>query len=113
MRRLNGIRGMLGKSNLRRARTLKERELMKLRTLCLFLGAGLLTGCWQKSLNAFYMSGDVITEPKIVGTWQQVDEKGEREKGQVWTFAQGAEKGYGSDTPTKMKSCVMKRAFSC
>jgi len=67
---------------------------MKLQTVCLLVGAGLLTGCWQKSLNAFYTPSDVVTEPKIIGTWQQVDDEGKREKGQVWTFTQGAEKSY-------------------
>jgi hypothetical protein len=66
---------------------------MKLRTVCLLLGAGLLTGCWQKSLNAFYTPADVVPEPKIVGVWQQVDDEGKR-KEQIWTFTEGTEKGY-------------------
>ena len=66
---------------------------MKLRTLCLLLGAGLLAGCWQKSLNAFYTPGDVIPDEKLVGTWHEKKESA-GEKGQVWTFISGEDKSY-------------------
>src|SRR5688572_3231131 len=69
---------------------------MKLRTLCLLLGAGLLTGCWQKSLNAFYTPGDVVSDEKLVRVWHEKKEnsEGKKEKGMEWTFAPGDNKGY-------------------
>lgn len=66
---------------------------MKLRTLCLLLGAGLLAGCWQKSLNAFYTPGDVIADEKLVRVWHE-KKKNSDEKGMQWTFTQGDDKGY-------------------
>jgi hypothetical protein len=67
---------------------------MKARTLCLLLGAGLLTGCWQKSLNAFYTPDQIVNEAKIVGAWLQLDDEGKKEKGPTWTFTEGPEKSY-------------------
>ena len=67
---------------------------MKLQTVCLIVGASLLAGCWQKSLNAFYTPADVVVEPKIVGAWQQVDEEGKKDNEQIWTFTAGADKSY-------------------
>lgn len=69
---------------------------MKLQTVCLLLGAGLLTGCWQKSLHAFYTPGDVISEEKLVRPWQEKKTNGEgkEEKGQAWTFIEGDDKSY-------------------
>ncbi len=60
---------------------------MKRQTICLLLGAGLLTGCWQKSLNAFYTPGDVISDEKLARTWQEKKEDADG-KGQVWSFSQ-------------------------
>ena len=69
---------------------------MKLRTLCLLIGAGLLAGCWQKSLNAFYTPGDVISDAKLVRAWHEkkVNSEGKEEPGQVWTFTESDEKSY-------------------
>jgi hypothetical protein len=69
---------------------------MKLRTLCLILGASLLAGCWQKSLNAFYTPGDVISDAKLLRVWHEKKEnsEGKKEKGMEWTFTQGDDKSY-------------------
>lgn len=88
---------MLGKSNLRGGRTLNAKEqIMKLQTLCLVLGAGLLAGCWQKSLNAFYVPGDVIADEKLARVWHEKKEnsEGKEEQGMVWTFTRDDRKGY-------------------
>ncbi|HEY0550045.1 MAG TPA: hypothetical protein VGF13_10630 [Verrucomicrobiae bacterium] len=69
---------------------------MKLRTLCLLLGAGLLAGCWQKSLNAFYTPGDVISDGKLARAWREkkVNSEGKEEPGQIWTFTESGDKSY-------------------
>ena len=67
---------------------------MKLKAMCLLLGALVLAGCFQKSLHAFYTPGDVVAEPKIIGAWQQLDEQGNKEKGQIWTFTESGQKNY-------------------
>ena len=69
---------------------------MKLRTSCVLLGACLLTGCWQKSLNPFYTAADVTFDARLVGSWSERKESkdGQEEKGQDWTFTDANRGGY-------------------
>jgi hypothetical protein len=46
-------------------------NLMKTRTSCLLLTTLLLAGCWQKSMNPFYTAKDLVSEPKLAGTWKE------------------------------------------
>src|SRR5262245_26877979 len=69
---------------------------MRIRTSCLLLGACLLAGCWQKSLNPFYTAADLAFDAKLVGSWKEKKESsdGKEEKGQDWTFISGTNKSY-------------------
>jgi hypothetical protein len=58
---------------------------MKLQTGGLLLATLLLAGCWQKSVHPFYTPKDLITEPKLGGTWTE-QKKNPDEKKMQWTF---------------------------
>ena len=69
---------------------------MKIRTSGLLLSACLLAGCWQKSLNPFYATADLAFDAKLAGSWKEKKESANEsdEKGMLWTFTTGPEKGY-------------------
>lgn len=58
---------------------------MKLKTSGLLLTALLFAGCWQKSVNPFYTAKDLVSEPKLGGTWTERKANAD-EKKMVWTF---------------------------
>lgn len=69
---------------------------MKIRTVCLLLGALLLAGCWQKSLHPFYQSQDLVFDDGLLGTWREGEEPkdGEEDNGDFWRFARHDTGGY-------------------
>ena len=73
-----------------------ERKLMKIRTVCLLLGALLLAGCWQKSLHPFYQPQDLVFDDGLLGTWREGEEPkaGDEDTGNVWRFARRDAGGY-------------------
>jgi len=62
---------------------------MKLRPVALALAAVamLLTGCWQKSIYAFYKTSDVIFDDALLGDWRE--QKNDPKDGMAWTFTRG------------------------
>jgi hypothetical protein len=50
-------------------------------------------GCWQKSLNPFYIAQDLAFDPKLVGSWDEQKED-PNEKGDTWIFTKSGEKQY-------------------
>lgn len=69
---------------------------MKIRTSCLLLTALLLAGCWQKSLNPFYTTKDLVSEPKLVGAWKEHKESdtGAESDRTIWTFTDTGEQRF-------------------
>ena len=69
---------------------------MKIRISCLLLGACLLTGCWQKSINPFYERADVVFDEHLVGSWREStdSEPAPDDKVPVWTFSPGGNMSY-------------------
>jgi len=69
---------------------------MKIGTSCLLLGACLLIGCWQKSVQPFYEKSDVTFDEKLFGTWREAKdtEPSPDDKPQTWTFSAGGDMTY-------------------
>jgi hypothetical protein len=63
---------------------------MKTQTSCLLLTTLLLAGCWQKSMNPFYTDMDLVSEPKLAGTWTEPKDPNSStdENSTIWTFAE-------------------------
>jgi hypothetical protein len=86
---LNGIRRMLEMKFAPGARRKTER-IMKKRMVGMSMLALVLAGCWQKSLHPFYTATDVVTDPKLYGTWtEQKESDGNRT---TWTFTNAGDK---------------------
>ncbi len=76
---------------------------MRIRTVCLLLGAMLMAGClpnlkfwWQKSLHPFYQPQDLVFEEGLLGTWREGTEPdaGRDDAGSAWIFARRETGGY-------------------
>ena len=76
---------------------------MRIRTVCLLLGAVLMAGCipnmyfwWQKSLHPFYQPQDLVFEEGLLGTWREGEEPaaGCEDTGNFWIFSQRETGGY-------------------
>lgn len=53
----------------------------------LLLTVVLLGGCWQKSIHPFYTASDLVSEPRLSGAWQIVQEKPPKDdRPLTWTF---------------------------
>jgi len=69
---------------------------MKIRTVCLLLGALLLAGCWQKSLHPFYQPQDLVFDDGLLGSWREGEapKEGDADNGNLWNFARRDPGGY-------------------
>jgi hypothetical protein len=70
----------------------RRRNMMKTKTSCLLVLTVLLAGCWQKSVSPFYTEKDLISEPKLAGTWtEETESDGNRT---TWTFNPAGDKRF-------------------
>jgi hypothetical protein len=93
----NGFPGRLGNQICATTAHDKNRkDIMKIRTSCLLLTTLLLAGCWQKSLNPFYTAKDVVSDPKLAGTWKEhkEDDTGNETDRMIWNFAAAEDKRF-------------------
>ena len=68
----------------------------KLIALAVVAAALMLTGCWQKSVSPFYTAKDLVSGPKLAGTWREAKDSNDSsdDDRMTWTFTNAGEKRF-------------------